>query len=270
VGIFGNKNAGMGKIHGNPAKYWEYQQRFAREKLIPLLGEWGIDLEGKRVLEIGSGYGGIIDAFAEAGADCLGVEINANRVQSGRQFATNDVPIIIGDFCKQEILQQIEGKWDIILLPDALEHLLDKETAMRNLDKIVADDGCIFFDFGPWYMPFGGHQQVLKSFLRYIPFFHWLPRSIFERLIFWSERDRMEIFHDIMDIYDARITLRQFYKLLERHQFRIDKKQLYLICPSYEIKFGMREIKLGLFAHIPLLPEIATIKLYAIVKKSGS
>ncbi len=260
---------GMKRLHGDHAAYWQYQTRVAHEILIPQLEAWGVSVEGKRVLEIGMGNGGIIHALAEAGANVTGVEIDAQRVANNRQFFSIEFPIIIGDFCTEEILQQIgEGDWDLILVRDVLEHLLDKETAMRNLRRLLAPGGAVFFDFPPWYFAYGGHQQAMQSFLRFVPFLHWLPRKTYSRFVYWSERDRPKVFKDLMDTYDARITLKQFDRLLERHEMTLAEHTLFLLNPSYHVKFGWPTIELGPLAHLPLLKEVLATNLYALVKKA--
>ena len=55
--------------------YFQYQKNLAREYYIPLLKNWGVDINGKRVLDIGCGSGGFITAFSEYNCSCTGIEI---------------------------------------------------------------------------------------------------------------------------------------------------------------------------------------------------
>ncbi len=261
------KRPGMGRLHGNHKLYWEYQVRVTNEKLIPILREWNFDPQGKRILEIGSGDGGIIHTFAEMGATCTGLDLNEKRAEIGTQFATIEIPTIIGDFCTPEILAKLDGNYDLILVRDVLEHLLDKETALTNINKLLAKDGHVFFDFPSWYMAFAGHQQAMNSFLRYIPFIHYLPRSFYARLVYWSEKERPQIFSDLMDTYDARITFNKFEKLVDDHGLLIEKSRMYLVNPSYEIKFGWPEIRLKGLEKLPFIREVLASNIYAWVGK---
>ncbi len=260
---------GMTRLHGNHAAYWEYQTRVAKEILFPQFAQWNIPIKDKRVLEIGMGNGGIIHAFADADANVAGVELDRQRVENNRQFFTKDFPIIFGDFCTEDILQEIgTGQWDLILVRDVLEHLLDKEVAMRNLKRLLAPGGAVFFDFPPWYFAFGGHQQAMQTFLRYVPFLHWLPRRQYSRFILWSEMDRPKVYQGLMETYDAQITLRQFHKLLKRHDMILDKHKLFMLNPSYRVKFGWPTIELKALGKLPLIPEVLATNIYALVKNA--
>lgn len=261
------QRGGMKRLHGRPELYWEYQRRNANEILMPLFREWGFDPEGKKVLEVGCHGGGIIHTFAEAGAECVGLELSQKRIDQTEELRTIKFPMIVGDFCTNEIVDKLNGPFDLIILRDVLEHLLDKETALRNISNLLKDDGHVFFDFCPWHMPFGGHQQALSSLLRFVPFLHWLPRDWFHRVLLFSDSDKPELVKDLLDTYDSRITLYQFYDLLARHYLKLDDQKLYFLNPSYKIKFGWPTISMDRMVDLPLIPEIFASNIYAWVSK---
>jgi hypothetical protein len=66
------------------------------------------------------------------------------------------------------------------MLRDVIEHIPDQDRFFKHVRSYLQPDGVIFFGFPPWYMPFGGHQQVCHSkFLSKLPWFHPLPFPLF-------------------------------------------------------------------------------------------
>ncbi|MBP2681912.1 MAG: Methyltransferase domain, partial [Candidatus Krumholzibacteriota bacterium] len=62
------------------AFYRRYQRTLASEYLIPVLSSWGVDLRGKKLLEIGCGDGGCGAAFSEAGCRVVMMDIDERLV----------------------------------------------------------------------------------------------------------------------------------------------------------------------------------------------
>jgi 2-polyprenyl-3-methyl-5-hydroxy-6-metoxy-1,4-benzoquinol methylase len=265
MGIFKKKR--MPRLHGNADLYWRYQYKYAEDILIPMFKSWDFECKGKRVLEIGCSEAGILNAFADNGCDVVGVEIGEKRVANAIKHQKVEFPVVEGDFCSSDILNKIEGKFDLIILRDVIEHLLDKDTALSNMKELLSIDGRIFLSFPSWLMPFGGHQQALKSPFRYLIFLHYLPKSIYIRFLKAIEPDRAELIQTLIETYDARLTPGQFRNLMSTHGLTIDKSDYYLLNPAYEIKFGWPSVKLGFFSKIPIVRDILTTSFYAFVKK---
>ena len=55
--------------------YWTYQYILAEQYYLPRLKLWGVEIENKKILDIGCGDGGFTSAFGRAGGFCTGVEI---------------------------------------------------------------------------------------------------------------------------------------------------------------------------------------------------
>ena len=55
--------------------YWTYQYILAEQYYLPRLKLWGVEIEKKKILDIGCGDGGFTSAFGKAGGFCTGVEI---------------------------------------------------------------------------------------------------------------------------------------------------------------------------------------------------
>ena len=64
-----------------------YEYHLAMDCTLPLLARWGIDVKGARVLDLGCGTGGLSVALAEHGAECWGIDHQAERISLASQMA---------------------------------------------------------------------------------------------------------------------------------------------------------------------------------------
>jgi len=120
-----------------------------------------VPLRGRRVLDVGSGCGGMLISMAEQGADVVGVEIDAERAQMGRQRLADlgmDVPYLLGDICDAATCAEL-GAFDVIVCQDVLEHVLDPAAVIASLCALLDPGGIIFVQIPNKY----GVDQLLKD-----------------------------------------------------------------------------------------------------------
>jgi 2-polyprenyl-3-methyl-5-hydroxy-6-metoxy-1,4-benzoquinol methylase len=139
--------------------------------------------------------------------------------------------LIIGDIYSTKI----HKTFDLIILKDTLEHIHNQGGFMYYLKRYMNYNTKIFIAFSPWSMPFGGHQQMCNSFLRYIPYLHLLP--FYEYLLRLFENPKKV--NALLEIKETKISIMQFKEIIKG--YKIHKESFYLISPSY-IKFGLRPV----------------------------
>jgi 2-polyprenyl-3-methyl-5-hydroxy-6-metoxy-1,4-benzoquinol methylase len=124
-------------------------------EIVRLLGPW-TSLEGKSVLDVGCGFGGLLVVMKEAGAAQLaGVEIDSNRIywagvrmqEMGYQADLREL-----DICKEQTLQHL-GTYDVILAQDVIEHVADPRVAIRHIAKLLRPGGVVFMQVGNKFSP---------------------------------------------------------------------------------------------------------------------
>ena len=104
-------------------------------------------LRGKRVLDVGCGYGGMLIALAEQGAEAVGIEIDAARSRVGKQRLHAlglQVDWRQGDICAPQFSSRL-GTFDVIVCQDVLEHVLDTSKAITTLCTLLHHGGLLFF-----------------------------------------------------------------------------------------------------------------------------
>ncbi len=241
-------------------KYWQYQYQLGAQYLVPLLRRWGLPPQEMRLLDIGCAEAGVLQALCEAGAEGVGLEISPSRLFLAQKFtAASPRPpaLLAGDFFHLP-LKATHKPFTLIMLRDVFEHLPDKEHAFAALAGLMAGETHLLLTFPPFYSPFGGHQQMLQSALRRIPWFHALPKPLW-RLVQCTinKYDANAAFlHEMNKLRDNRVSIGLIKRLARRHNLLIAAEQYYLSRPSYKLRYGWPVIPAHFLGRVPLLREL--------------
>jgi SAM-dependent methyltransferase len=223
---------------------------------------------GTAVFEVGTAEGGVLLPFMERGCTCLGVDLAPERIELAKGFLANElaagkVELRCQNIYDADFLAHFSGKFDIIILKDVIEHVPEQEKFVPYLKNFLKPGGQIFFGFPPWYMPFGGHQQVCrKKWVSVLPWYHILPRPLYKGILKMAgEHDN--IINELMEIVDTQITIERFEKIVKQSGLKVMRKQHYLINPIYKYKFGLQPRKqFGLLSAIPFFRNFVTTCVY--------
>lgn len=229
------------------SKQVRFQQQVdnAESFLLPFI-EQQIPIDSElSVMEIGCGEGGVLRAFTNRGASCLGVDLSPSRIEAAKKLMAEEqnkglVQFLAKNVFDEDFLEEYRGKFDLILLKDTIEHIPEQETFIPYLHNFLRPEGYVFFGFPPWRMPFGGHQQICKSkILSLWPWIHLLPRSLYRGIMrVFGESDR--IVEDLLEIKDTGISTYRFERIIRQSQFQIVQQRMFLFNPIYRYKFGLK------------------------------
>lgn len=158
------------------------------------------------------------------------------------------------------------GGFDLIVLKDVIEHVHEQKELLFALKEYLKPNGHVFLGFPPWYMPFGGHQQICKSkVLSRLPWIHLLPKKSYSFLLNKFKEDAAYL----MDIKETGIGINRFEKTYKNAGYSLVEKEHFLITPIYEYKFGLKPRRqFKIIEQIPYLRDFLTTGVYYIIKPS--
>jgi SAM-dependent methyltransferase len=230
--------------HDDRARYFEDQCRVTEEYVIPFLEESGALPGAARVLEIGCAEAGVLKAFLQRGATAVGVDRNAGRLERGRAFLADAVEQGRLTLLHQDAHDLLEHEkfrayFDLIVLKDVIEHVDDRPALFAMMARLLRPGGRVFLSFPPWRMPFGGHQQICRSWLlSRLPYFHLLPTPSYRRLLqLFSEKPaRIE---SLLATQRTGLATAEFERIASQAGYAITSQRLYLLNPMYAYRFGV-------------------------------
>ena len=247
------------------------QQEINSDKHVVPFIESVIELNNRTVLEIGCGEGGVLKPFIDRGAICYGIDINASKIQHATETFCQEISdkkanFVVRDIYNPKIIKEYKDQFDVILLMNTIEHIPDSQKLMNVMKHILKPDGLVFIAFPPWFMPYGGHQQMAESRWAKLPYYHLLPKRLYKSLLSLFGESDIKI-RNLMSIVATKMTIQGFERLVNASKFRIVKKRFYLINPIYEVKFGLNAIRqLPFLRSIPWLRDIFTTTCYYIIQ----
>ncbi|GDX51666.1 SAM-dependent methyltransferase [Bacteroidota bacterium] len=258
--------------HGKPEIMFQQQLDNARQYVVPFIQQVKSEIKNLKVLEVGAGEGGVLCAVAELGADCVGLELAEWRVERGKGYAKDFIGqyklnLRVGNFYDEQIQKEFTSQFDVIILKDVIEHLPEQEKVMKILKQFLKKDGIIFFGFPPWCMPFGGHQQIAIGKLGKMPYYHILPRSIYNFVLKNIFRQSSGTITALLEVHDTKISINRFERCVKAAGMKIIKRELFLINPIYKYKFGLMPRKqIPFLKSIPFIRDFFTTCCYYIVR----
>jgi cyclopropane fatty-acyl-phospholipid synthase-like methyltransferase len=263
----------MFDFHVDKLRYFDIQKTVTKEDIIPFI-EYHTGLcEGKNVLEIGCAEAGVLKAFLDKGNTGIGVELSDTRVESAKKFLQKELSEGKVSIVNKNIydiadpLQELGKLFDIIVLKDVIEHIPDQEKFIPLLRKFLSPDGVILFAYPPWWMPFGGHQQICSSkWLRTLPWFHMLPLPVYKWILnTFNEKDAT--IKDLLEIKATGINVERIYRILKESNYRILGEIFWLTNPIYKFKFGFKKRRVApLFTKLPYIRNFYTTAHYILFR----
>lgn len=259
----------MFDFHKSNSVYFRYQAESTKDYIIPTIQKFMPLNQGSKVMEIGCGEGGNLLPFLELGCSCVGIDLNEVKLKAGEEIFNkseyaNKVSFIADDVYNREA--EYRGEFDIILLKDVIEHIHDQQKLINYMKLMLKPEGKIFFAFPPWYMPFGGHQQVMKKKIPSLtPYTHLLPKPLYKSYLKLMGETPTNI-DNLLEVKETGISIERFEKCVKNAGMKLYYKQLYLINPNYKWKFGLKPRKLNkATGSIPFLRNFYTTTAYYMV-----
>lgn len=258
----------MYEFHGDKKRYFDMTLQVTKEYIIPFL-EKEINLGNPiDVLEIGCGEAGVLKAFTDMGHKAYGIELEESRTELARQFMADEltagkVAFLNKDVYDVDVEKDIGHTFDLVILKDVIEHIPNQEKFIPQLHKFLKPGGKVFFAFPPWYMPYGGHQQVLPGkWASKLPWYHLLPGPTYPWMLKALGVNASGI-RVMKEIKSTGISIERFKKINKSAGFGIVASKYYLFNPIYKYKFGINpKVQPAIISGIPILRNFITMGVY--------
>jgi SAM-dependent methyltransferase len=243
-------------------KHYFEQVEHTQTYLIPYFKKHIQNFEQLKVLEVGCAEGGFLDVLYELGMNVAGVELSPDRVEIAKQ-KNPKMNVMVGDITADDVAEKINDQFDLIVLRDVIEHIPDRIATFNNISKLLKPGGFLFVSFPPRFSGFAGHQQVGRTFLRYLPYYHLLPNFLIKSLgKLFNEREF--VIESAILNYKIGLSIRAFEKYYTNSGFKVVQKDLFLFRPLYKIRFNLNPRK---FPNIPILREAFAFGCEVLLKK---
>lgn len=259
------------KQHLDDQVRFDQQVENSRNYVLPFIEKTHTIDANTTVFEVGTAEGGVLVPFLERGCKCLGVDLAPERIALAEGFLQKHIAggraeILLKNIYDDDFIARFKGAFDIIILKDVIEHVPNQEGFVPHLKTFLRPDGQIFFGFPPWYMPFGGHQQICRTkWVSKLPWYHILPRPLYKAIL-KAAGEPEYIVKEMMEIKDTQITIERFERIVKASGMKVMHKQHYLINPIYKYKFNLQPRKQSpLISWIPFFRNFVTTCVYYMV-----
>ena len=139
--------------HLNVRRYSEVNNAFdffirderGKVAIVDMIEEEVFSIEGRKVLDVGCGKGGLIISCALRGADAIGIDVDPTelRIAKLRAQKVGDVNLQL-ILCSAGFLPFRSSLFDLVTATSVLEHVDNPERAVREMVRVLKSDGYIF------------------------------------------------------------------------------------------------------------------------------
>jgi 2-polyprenyl-3-methyl-5-hydroxy-6-metoxy-1,4-benzoquinol methylase len=230
-----------------PIEQFFTNQMIKGEKIKKLIFEH-TPLKKGRIFELGSGAGGILKPFLDAGYEVTGVDFDKKYVEFGKKRGIN---LLIGGI---ELLQKEKGKADIIILSHVLEHLPNLDEILEQLKMCLKPQGILYIELPGIFSIPNNYKNNFLIYLQNAHIYHFtltslsyiLNKNQFE--LMWGNDIIEAIYHVVDKSIDVKIekelanNIKIFLKKTDSLAGRI--KSRFIIIKNYLLKKIVRILEI--------------------------
>ena len=151
---------------GHPSYIW----RFGQDRRLDMVRQ-SVQLENKRILDIGCGIGVYMSKFRRFSDEVYGIDVDWDRVREGRESVPN-----ICAACS-EYLPFADNTFDVTFLHEVIEHVADDGKTIREAYRVTKEGGKVVIYAPNRLYPFETHGFYLgkRYVFRLLPLVNYLP-----------------------------------------------------------------------------------------------
>ena len=215
------------------------------------------DVRGKSVLDLGCGQGALCFDLAQAGARrVLGIDLNPDEVEAANNSLTLHYAVFDDVLAFRVVdIRDLQEEFDLVVSADAFEHILELESVLVHVARLLRPGGSLLVGFGPLYnSPYGGHRRMHMP----IPWGHrMLPEPW---LIRWVNRYRETPVASVEELGLNKLALKDFLRLFDSSGLEV-----VFLRPYHGDRLMSRVF--ATLARVPLLRESFSHDIHCIMRK---
>lgn len=125
-------------------------QAFQATLVLKYLRGFGVEVEGKRVLDLGTGIGGYSTEMARYGAKMISLDLIKPPCEFGSRCVSIVANALAIPLCDEGV--------DFIFCASLIEHVSDAGRLLAQIRRALKKGGYCYLSFPPFYSPLGGHE----------------------------------------------------------------------------------------------------------------
>lgn len=131
-------------------RWWDPNSEFKPLHAInPLRLNWiksFVNLEGKKVVDIGCGGGILAESIAQSGADTTGIDLSEKALKVAELHALEvGANLTYRAISAEDLAQEQAGQYDVVTCMEMLEHVPDPASVVRACAALCKPGGTLFF-----------------------------------------------------------------------------------------------------------------------------
>lgn len=131
-------------------RWWDPNSEFKPLHAInPLRLNWiktFVNLEGKKVIDIGCGGGILAESIAQSGADTTGIDLSEKALKVAELHALEvGANLVYRSISAEAMAEEQLEQYDVVTCMEMLEHVPDPASVVRACAKLCKPGGTLFF-----------------------------------------------------------------------------------------------------------------------------
>jgi len=140
----------LAKVSALAPRWWDPNSEFKPLHAInPLRLNWiksFVNLEGKKVVDIGCGGGILAESIAQSGADTTGIDLSEKALKVAELHALEvGANLNYRAISAEDLAQEQAGQYDVVTCMEMLEHVPDPASVVRACAALCKPGGTLFF-----------------------------------------------------------------------------------------------------------------------------
>jgi 2-polyprenyl-6-hydroxyphenyl methylase / 3-demethylubiquinone-9 3-methyltransferase len=140
----------IAKFSALASRWWDPHSEFKPLHAInPLRLNWIksiVNIEGKKVLDVGCGGGILAESMAHSGAIVCGIDLSDKALKVAELHALEvGATLTYRSISAEDLAEEEAGQYDVVTCLEMLEHVPDPASVVRACAKLCKPGGTLFF-----------------------------------------------------------------------------------------------------------------------------